>query len=485
VSVASRRLATGAGWLYGHRWLDRALDFLAVIVLARLLPPGDFGVVAMATSFVAIVEGLAAFDVDKALIRSREDERALFDTAWTLSTVRGIVAAAAMLGVAAWLDDPRLAAALAALAAGPLLNGLANPTFVTFERGLIYSRLAAVTIAAKVVSVVVTVIVAVLARSFWALIAGIVVGALVTTVLTYVARPYRPRPSLARASDIFAFSGWLSLATVTTTLSMQTDRLIVGRLLGVVDAGLYFMTSRIAALPTAELVSPLQRVLYPSFSELAPAPARLAEAVRESINVLGTLSLAAGCGFALVANDFVPLVLGDAWRQIVPLLIVLAPYLGLRATLSMALPCVLALGETRLLAMVCLGYAVVHVPVFIAGTAWFGLPGAIWSIVLAGMLYTWLNAYMLRRVIGLRSSEIITALRRPLLATAGMAGSVVGLDLALPWELFSTQGSWAMLALKVVAGGAVYSSITYAAWRMDGRPPGIERRVLQLTRQTF
>ncbi len=120
-------------------------------------------------------------------------------------------------------------------------------------------------------------------------------------------------------------------------------------------------------LPTRELISPLQRILFPSFSELAADRDRLRRVVGESINVLGSLSLPAGCGFALVANDFVPLVLGDQWRVIVPLLTVLVPYLGLRATLSMTLPCVMALGETRLLFWVSSLYALVHLPAFIAG----------------------------------------------------------------------------------------------------------------------
>ena len=198
---------------------------------------------------------------------------------------------------------------------------------------------------------------------------GLLVGTAASTVLSYALRPYRPRFSLARSSDLVAFSGWLSLATVATTLSMETDRIIVGALLGIAEAGLYFMTVSVGVLPTRELVSPLQRMLFPSFSELAADRERLRRAAVESVNVLGSLGLAAGCGFALVANDFVPLALGGRWRPIVPLLVVLVPYLGLRATLSMALPCVMALGRTRLLAGVSLAYAVVHLPVFVAGTA--------------------------------------------------------------------------------------------------------------------
>ena len=63
----ARRVVAGAGWLYGHRWIERLLDFAAVAVLARMLSPGDFGLVAIAASVVAIVEGLGAFGIDSSV----------------------------------------------------------------------------------------------------------------------------------------------------------------------------------------------------------------------------------------------------------------------------------------------------------------------------------------------------------------------------------------------------------------------------------
>ena len=476
----ARRVAAGAGWVYGYRWLGRLLDFVAIVVLARILSPDDFGLVAIAASFVTIVEGLAAFDVNKALIRTRDEDRALYDTAWTLSALRGFVSALVMVSIAPLLSDARVAAVMVALALSPLMTGLSNPRFVLFERDLVYSRLAVLTLGAKVVSFSVTLVLAVAYRSYWALVIGLLAGSLVSLILTYALRPYRPRVSLARFSDIFAFSGWLSLTTVVTTLAMETDKIIVGRLLGVADAGLYFMTQRIGVLPTRELISPLQRILFPSFSELAHDRDRLRRVVRESVNVLGSLSLPAGCGFALVANDFVPLALGGQWVTIVPLLTVLVPYLGLRATLSMTLPCVMALGATRLLFWVSFAYALVHLPAFIAGTALFGLAGTIWSLVVAGVLYSYLNAWLLRRTLGITLGEILFQLRRPLCAAALMVGVLLAFAAVLPLELFSESGSWLSLATKILVGGVVFCGVQYALWRLEGRPAGIERRLLQL-----
>lgn len=480
MSEEARRVATGAGWLYGYRWAERLIDFVAVVVLARLLSPDDFGLVAIAASVATIVDGLSAFDVDKALIRTRDEDRRLYDTAWTLATGRGLLSGLVMVAVAPLVTEPRLAAVLVALAVAPVVGGLSSPRFVTFERELVYSRLAAMTLGSKVASFAVTVAIALVTRSFWALVVGVLVGEVVATALSYVLAPYRPRFSLARSSDIFAFSGWLSLATAVTTLSMETDKIIVGRLLGVGDAGLYFMTQRVGVLPTRELVSPLQRLLFPSFSRLAGQRGRLRRAVGESINVLGSLGLPAGLGFALVADDFVPLALGAKWTPIVPLLTVLVPYLGLRATLSMTLPCMMALGRTRLLFAVSIVYAVVHLPAFVAGTALFGLAGAIWSIVLAGVFYSWLNAWMLRRTLGVSLGEIGVRLRRPLAAVAGMAGAVVAIGAGLPAAPGTSAAAWLALGGKVAVGAVAYSAVLYGLWRLEGRPDGIERRVAGL-----
>jgi PST family polysaccharide transporter len=480
MTKTTQRITKGAGWIYTYRWLDRLLGFVSIVVLARILVPEDFGLVAIAASYVAILEGLSDFDVNKALIRARDHDRSLYDSAWTLSVLRGIVSALLMILIAPFVGDPRMTAILYVLAVSPLLQGLSNPRFVMFERQLVYSKLAVLTLTAKIVSFSVTLYIAFVYRSYWALVLGIVAGSLTSAVLTYLLKPYRPRFSFARFSEIFAFSGWMSLATAVTTLSMQTDRIIVGRLLGVADAGSYYMTQRVGVVPTSELISPLQRILFPTFSEITEDKKRLRSAVRESVNILGSLSLPAGIGFALVANDFVPIVLGETWQMIVPLLVVLVPFLGFRGALSMTLPCIMALGRTRLLFKVSLVYALVHLPAFIAATALFGLTGAIWSIVLAGFFYSYLNAWMLKETLGITISEIATQLRRPLLAVSLMMGSILLANAVLPVDLFSETGSWLSLGIKIVLGAVVSCAAQYAIWRFEDRPAGIERRLVEL-----
>ncbi len=117
---------------------------------------------------------------------------------------------------------------------------------------------------------------------------------------------------------------------------------------------------------------------------------------------------------------------------------------------------------------------------FIAGTAAFGLPGAIASIVVAGFFYSYLNALMLRRTLGISAGEILAELNRPLCAVAFMVGVLIAVGLAGPGDFFSPQGSWWSLGVKIVVGGVVFCGALYALWRFEGRPAGIEARLRQV-----
>jgi len=112
----------------------------------------------------------------------------------------------------------------------------------------------------------------------------------------------------------------------------------------------------------------------------------------------------------------------------------------------------MALGRTRLLAGVSLAYAVVHLPVFVAGTARFGLRGAVGAIVVAGVLYSWLNAWMLKRALDVTLGEILAQLRRPLVAAVLMAAAVLTLAAASPLDLSRRRAPCARSSSRLPSG---------------------------------
>src|SRR5688572_22387334 len=107
-------LARGTAWMVGFRLLDRSVGLISMLILARVLTPADFGLVAMATALIAFVELFGAFGLELALIQRPDATRAHFDTAWTMNVLIGAMVALLLFALArplAWFyDEPRLVA---------------------------------------------------------------------------------------------------------------------------------------------------------------------------------------------------------------------------------------------------------------------------------------------------------------------------------------------------------------------------------------
>src|SRR5438105_1654780 len=134
------KIAAGAAWMVGFKLLDRLIGVLSIVILARLLVPADFGLVALATAVVAMIELLSAFNFDAALIQSQHAVRTHYDTAWTLNIALGticalLVAVAAFLA-ASFYEDPRLGPVMLWLALATWIRGLENVGVIDFRKEL-------------------------------------------------------------------------------------------------------------------------------------------------------------------------------------------------------------------------------------------------------------------------------------------------------------------------------------------------------------
>src|SRR5258708_3844192 len=143
-SSIAHRTAIGASWMILWRMATRGLGLLSTLVLARILAPADFGLVAIATTYVAAFDALSVTGLQDAVIRSAQQDRRLLDTAFSLSTIRGfvngaVIAASAPLA-ADYFAEPRLLPVLFVLAGLAMLEGVENIGVVEFRRDLRFDR---------------------------------------------------------------------------------------------------------------------------------------------------------------------------------------------------------------------------------------------------------------------------------------------------------------------------------------------------------
>ena len=194
----SARMASGATWTVGIRLCERLIGVLSLVILARLLVPDDFGLLALATTLVAAVELLGSFSFDLWLINQSRHSRADLDTVWTLGILRGLIAAlvlALLAGPAAlFFDAPRVHDIVLVLALGTVVMGFENAGVILFRKELEFDRDFRLVVTTKLTGFVVTIVTAFALRSYWALVIGVMTAKVARVVLSYLMHPHRPRP---------------------------------------------------------------------------------------------------------------------------------------------------------------------------------------------------------------------------------------------------------------------------------------------------
>jgi hypothetical protein len=313
-------MATGALWMVLAKLAERSLGFISTLILARVLVPHDFGIVAMAMTFVALAEMLGAFGFDATLIQKQTTERAHWDTAWTFDIILGVVVALVLtLGahpVAAFFKEPALVQVLPVLALGSVALGFQNIGVVAFRAEMRFDREFRFQIAKKLIGFVITVPLAIKLDSYWALVIGQTTGRFVATALSYWVHPYRPRLSLAGAADLFGFSKWLLAINTISYLKERSSDWVIGRLAGPASLGAFNVSYELASLPSTELIAPINRAVFPAYAKLAKESP---EALRvEYLSVIAMIMLIAApavLGLAAVAPLLVPVMLGPNWSS--------------------------------------------------------------------------------------------------------------------------------------------------------------------------
>ena len=233
---SAKRTMIGSAWMIGWRLASRGLGMASTLLLARILAPADFGLVAMATTFSASIEALSQIGVLDALVRHERKDRSLYDTAFTLNVIRGLATALIIAGaaplVAEFFGEPRLALVLLVLALNFAAQGCENVGPVEFRRKLAFASQFRLMLIPRLLQIVVTVTLALLQGSYWALVAGIVAGRMASLAASYALHPYRPRASLVAWRSLAAFSAWSWAAALVRLAWNRMDAFVIGANLG-------------------------------------------------------------------------------------------------------------------------------------------------------------------------------------------------------------------------------------------------------------
>lgn len=459
---------------------DKSVGLISTLILARLLTPADFGLVAMATAVVALTELMGAFGFDTALIQRQDAKRAHYDTAWTFNVIFGITVALVLLALAVpaseFYREPRLEGILPALAVGALFAGFDNIGTVAFRKELNFRSEFRLLFFKRIAAFIVTVSLAIAFRTYWALIAGIVTAKLVGVLISYRLHPFRPRFDLSARSDLLHFSKWLFISNLIQFLHSRSTDFILGRTVGSHGLGIYNVAAEIAALPSTELIAPLNRAVYPAYARLAT---RLEDLKQRFVEVFGLIALIAfpvSFGIVSVADPVVRVLLGPQWLEAIPLIRIIALSGLVGALQSNMYLVIVALGKPKANTILAGTLLLFSLPVIVFASLNYGIVGAAWAHFASSLLALCGINFVFKRITRIELILITYRIWRPLLAALAMTAIVLMTDV---WLSASTYNPPVIeLAILVLVGAGAYASTILLLWLLSGRPHGAEELLL-------
>lgn len=413
-SSTAHKMMSGVLLLSMARWLVRTFGLVSTVVLARILTPEDFGLVAVATAYMGLLESFSGLPVTAALLNEGPQASALYPTAFSLQVIRGgLLAMLGLLGALAvpWLlDDPRLPLLFLVTAIQPLLAGFHNPRFSEMDRALDYRAETIRQVVGRAAAFVVTIVIALAHPTYWALIAGLLTSAAFTSASSYYLIPWRPRFGLQGWRRIVGFSGWVVGANMVRSVTERVDNLIVAKILDLGSTALYNVGKELPSMAVGELVGPLDRVLFPSLVRFRGDPEAMRLNTLRVFRAISTVSLTLGGLVALVSQDAVQLLYGAPWRRAAEVMPVVA--LALSAEMATNIATTVALVENRgaMLLRVAATRAAIRLPLFLIGASKFGLRGAAAGYAAGALISAIANLGVLRKVLNLSLSDLARAL---------------------------------------------------------------------------
>lgn len=475
-------MARGAAWMILFKWVERGLGFISTLILVRLLSPEDFGMVAMAFSFIMMAELLAAFAFDIALIQDQSAGVDHYNSAWTANVILGICIALIMWvsaqPISVFYGEPRLVLLVKVLALGPVFSGFQNIGIVAFRKELDFRKEFTFQVSRKLIGFCVTIPLAFILQSYWALVFGTLASKFGGTLLSYWVHSFRPWFSKKELGSLLNFSRWMLINSVVNFFKNRLTDFFIGRISGSAALGTFNVTQEFANLPTAEIGAPLNRALLPGFAKLKDSVANVRDSFRTAVGLLALIAIPIGAGLYAISPVLVPVLLGEKWMAAIPIMEILSISSAILVFHGTIVTLFIALGKPREATKTNFAFVVILAIGLAVLTEPYAAVGAAFAMLVATVLSTPLYLWQLRRFIDERISQFFLSIMRPALAAAAMTYAVRAVlpEYELGWPVSRGVG---VLMLAIGVGAATYAAVLAVLWIGFGKKKGPEALVLE------
>ena len=455
-----RKGLQAAMWSSMEIGLRQAAQLLITIVLARLLLPEDFGVAALLVFMASTVIAIMQNGVALALVTTRETSQAQETTVFwinvALALAIGLLLVAAGPALGRFYGQPILGPLLLVVAVQILLHALGTVQTALFTRALGFRSLAVAGVGGTVCGGIAAIIAAFAGAGVWALALQYVVSTAVSTALLWLMSGWRPagRPDFAATLPLVHFGSYTSLSSLLEVVYSQGFALLIGKLYGMRDVGLFSRAQNTQFMPASLIALVITRIAIPLFSARLDDPAALQRGLRLANRLAMIINLPVMAGVAVLSAPIMVTLFGPQWLEAAPIATILAASGILLPLHTVNLQLLLARGDSRTFFEIEVKKKSLGVLLVLAGS-YFGIYGVAWAQMIFYILVLPLNTRPTAQAIGYGLVAQLRDLADIIFAAAVMTGALLllGRLLVLPPALY--------LLVAVPAGALVYAAVGF------------------------
>jgi len=448
------RCARGGAALATGALVERGARLVRNIILARLLAPDQFGLMAIVLALPQLFEAMTEVGVRQAIIQNaRGDTNAFLNVAWWLSAVRG--AALCVCGIVA---APALATLYGNAALTPLsrvvfltmlFSGVTSTRLYVLERRLQFARYVGITQGAGLAGTILTLLTAIFVRNVWALVIGFAAETVLRCVASFVIVPIRPRWKFDRRSsrELFAFARGMAGLPLLTVVVLQGDIFVLGAVCSKEQVGMYALTMALANIPVMVFSRVAQPLILPVLSSLQNNPQQLRSAVLRITRLLFTFGLPFSACLAAFGRPILALTYGQTYGAMASTFGLLCVHFLVYMVGTVLVSTYVAVGRPELQRRFLLAWVVVVVVFMYPAVHTFGPLGAA-ATLLIGLLFSGvLQLLCICGLLALPLRHLLATAKEGLVLAGAVALAAALLRGALPAPQFVQLGLAAGLCL--------------------------------------
>jgi O-antigen/teichoic acid export membrane protein len=481
VSTIQSKLFTGLRWTALSQGLQQILNLGCSVVMARLLAPEDFGILAMACVFTGVVYFVLDMGLTAALVQRRELQPQQISTVFWIDVLLGLTMTLIGFGSAGWIaqfyQNPVVQPVIMLLSCNFLITSLSRTQAAVLTRNMAYRTLELRTLISQGAGVGGAIALAVAGLGVWSLAGRIVISGFVGTLLLWSIASWRPRWEFSASGlpDLVRFGRDVLAGNLLAYISRNADNLLIGRFIGATGLGYYSWAYNLMMLPIHRFTQVLASAVFPALAHLQEDRLKVQRAWFRAIGLIGAVVIPAMVGLIILAPQVVTVVYGAKWLPAVPVLQVLCVNSIVQSLNRIDSTVLLALGQTRLRLKLTVVSVVLAMLAFLIGLP-YGILGVAVAYTLVSTGTSLFATLKTLEALGTTFLQYSQALVGVTMAAAGMATVLIGCA-----NLPLTPGPLLLLAIPL--GGATYllllRSVAIATWKELWRllPAGFTRRL--------